>query len=343
MNLRSSQLKGTSKLLKLEALHLSPSIGLLTWCSPSLVSNLRSCGAGSSGELAKLLFHQRKDETGRRYGPTGITNSKSNGSYWLNPKSLGCIVGLGMSSRAIKVLYKIYTLYSRRFCDMSVQGDLTLNFIDASLSSGGIECNYVDGVWSGVSLERYRKLIYLIADDHRQVLSTATSNFPISTGYAFPLLLRCLLEKSVSKKCFLDFLLSVERHAGCLVIRDEFNDLRVENSAMTSSWLNENFVRDDLTTMKVLEAGRSFLNSDSSRHFGEDLEIVAVSLAQERAFKVPLKLGKYSVNGGQLKPDCVEVLIREVVEALIYGAASILVSLASLYFSLLFFFLFCRS
>lgn len=52
---------------------------------------------------------------------------------------------------------------------------------------------------------------------------------------------------------------------------------------------------------------------------GEALEVLAASYALERSFKTPIKLGRYAYGDGRPRPDCVEVVVREIFDALIYG------------------------
>jgi hypothetical protein len=118
--LSALHLRGTSQILLPELLFLSPAVGLLTHLSSgasssSLVTNLRSCYTPLTQasdknhsiipavEIAKEFYHQRVDGEHRRYGPTALSRSRSKASYWLQPSSLGCIVGMAMSSESTEV------------------------------------------------------------------------------------------------------------------------------------------------------------------------------------------------------------------------------------------------
>ena len=98
--------KGTSKILKADALKFSPCIGLLTSSTPNLIANLRSLRVDlPAPELARELFHQRTssyDENlstlSRRYGPVSVTKSRSRASYWLTSEIMGTMVGLAKRS-----------------------------------------------------------------------------------------------------------------------------------------------------------------------------------------------------------------------------------------------------
>jgi hypothetical protein len=58
---------------------------------------------------------------------------------------------------------------------------------------------------------------------------------------------------------------------------------------------------------------------DFNLSIGQALEHLAASVAYEKAFKIPIKLGKHSYCDGQEKPDCVEVVLREIMDVLLYG------------------------
>ena len=96
--MNSFAVKGTAHILKPNALHYSPAIGLLTLSSPSFVANLnhfRSIDKENSS-LIVPLFYQRRDEDGRRYGPISITNSRSQVAYWVRCHHIGSLVGLAL-------------------------------------------------------------------------------------------------------------------------------------------------------------------------------------------------------------------------------------------------------
>lgn len=112
-------LKNVTAILKPNAVHFSPSLGLLRVTAPHTIANFRS--SPQSGNLTNELYHQRsyiKDgilsNTPCRYGPVGITKSRSRAAYWLSPQVIGTVVGL--AERAKKVCM---VLFDASFCTFS--------------------------------------------------------------------------------------------------------------------------------------------------------------------------------------------------------------------------------
>ena len=97
--MNSFAVKGTAHILRPNALHYSPCIGLLTLSCPSFVANLNHYRGidKDTSSLIGSLFYQRRDETGRRYGPISITNSRSQVAYWIRSKHIGYLVGLALN------------------------------------------------------------------------------------------------------------------------------------------------------------------------------------------------------------------------------------------------------
>jgi hypothetical protein len=94
---------GLASVLNPSRLHYSPVLGLLTWSTTNVVSNLRKFPSTTNGKIAQLLFYQREDKFGRSFGPVGISKSKSNIASWLTPYSIGCLLGLATSPEALVV------------------------------------------------------------------------------------------------------------------------------------------------------------------------------------------------------------------------------------------------
>ncbi len=109
MRLSSLHARKTAQILKPEYLNYSPCIGLLLSTAPNIIANLRQLNIPST-ELARELFHQRSSayEGGaylckRRYGPLGISKSRSNAAFWLSPQGMGAMIGLAKSTVDMKV------------------------------------------------------------------------------------------------------------------------------------------------------------------------------------------------------------------------------------------------
>eukprot|EP01032_Pedospumella_encystans_P026131 gene26131-29519_t len=246
MRLSSVHAKGTSKILKADALKFSPCIGLLTSSTPNLIANLRSLRVDlPAPELARELFHQRTssyDENlsafSRRYGPVVVTKSRSRASYWLTSEIMGTMVGLAKRSTAEN------------------KGSFPDCKIDEALNQHGIETNYVNREWSGVSMVRYRKIVRLLANDFEKEAHLGVC--PYYTP-ALPVALAFVWEKAKTKKCLLDYLLAVERASESELILPDFNDLRVSGSLMQKEWISDQFSQDFITPEQVRAAGPKLL------------------------------------------------------------------------------------
>lgn len=226
------------------------------------------------------------------------------------------------------------------------QGCLSDDAIDRELLRHGIECNAVNGEYSGVSLARYRRIVRLIADDLGHIDSTSGSKTnPFSRivrGYSLPIILSVLWEKSSNKQSLLDFILAAELSMGRSMLRSQYSELRLPGSTAHQQWLQLEFTRDDLLLEQIHTATDVLLGGDVNTKCGDSsldrcssaaawaphddvavpaaLERVACSVALEHLFKRPIRLGRYQYRGdGSARPDCVEVVVREVVDALIYG------------------------
>jgi len=193
---------------------------------------------------------------------------------------------------------------------------------------------------------RYRKIVRLLADDFENNILLGACPHYIS---ALPVALAFVWEKAKTKKCLLDYLLAVERASESELILPAFNDLRVSGSSMQKDWISDQFSQDFITPEQVRAAGPQLLFSSSAvqkketinapgqlKHNSsnnsllpdtpaEALEIIGASLSMERSFKSPIKLGRYAYGDGKARPDCVEVVVREIIDSLIFGK-SIIVS-----------------
>lgn len=223
------------------------------------------------------------------------------------------------------------------------QGCLSDDAIDRELLRHGIECNMVNGEYSGVSLARYRRIVRLIADDLGHINGKSGNPFRrIVKGYSLSIILSVLWEKSPNKQSLLDFILAAELSMGRSMLRPQYSELRLPGSTAHKQWLQLEFTRDDLLLGQVHAATDVLLGGDSNAMRSSSsldrctsaavwthqddvavpaaLERVACSVALEHLFKRPIRLGRYQYRGdGAARPDCVEVVVREVVDALIYG------------------------
>eukprot|EP01038_Epipyxis_sp_PR26KG_P012893 gene12893-17277_t len=311
---------GTARILTPFGLRFSPSLGLLLCSHGShLIANSRKFklfwadikdSNHNLAEVTKELFHQREDvKNGRFYGPISPTKLKSLPASWLTTSQIGSILGWIVSE-----------LYQK--------GKITDNDTDKFLRNIGIESNYVNNKWSGVSLARFRKLIKMIGKEYSFLRN---HNLIFSTNlYFLPIISAFVWSKAINKKCILDFFLSFEMSSNIKIIREEYNDLRIENSLMQQEWLSQSFTAEDLSKENIVNIMNNscwFDENDKktiidisnySNSFSESIELMAASVANERSVQQGIKLGRYAYLDGKPKPDCVEVVLREIIESIIY-------------------------
>jgi len=166
-----------------------------------------------------------------------------------------------------------------------------------------------------VSLARYRKLITHLSSGYKQMLSVTADNY--CERLIVPLFIRYVWEKSHSKHCLLNFYTSVEKFSNKSLILEKYNHLRDSNSNMTMEWLRSSFQTSDFKPEAVQTALNNFLSATcrgkimnggneypcktkdnleytiNSETFGSAFELLAASLAYDRAFKPAIRLGRY--------------------------------------------------
>lgn len=129
--------------------------------------------------------------------------------------------------------------------------------MNIKLQSVGIESNYVNQVWSGVSLERYKNIIRKLNNDLVENSShnhnNSDNNCEIFPKYSLFVILLYLWESSQSKKCLLDFLLSIEKSSGKLLINDNYSFLRSETSIQKNEWIESKYDPNLSYTKEIIE------------------------------------------------------------------------------------------
>lgn len=184
---------------------------------------------------------------------------------------------------------------------------------------------------------RYRKIVQLLAKDFENNASVHAC--PHYTS-ALPVALAFVWEKAKTKQCLLNYLLAIERASESKLLLPAYDDLRISGSSMQKEWISDRFDQDFITPERVKTAGPQWLFPSATWHKespftdglfstvdkqalsnspAEALEIISASLAMERSFKPPIKLGRYAYGDGKARPDCVEVVVREIIDSLIYG------------------------
>lgn len=232
-----------TNLLSADMVKYSPMIGLLACCSTSLIGNLRKSTCNTiSSELAKDFFNQR-EVNGQRFGPLAVTRSKSKPSYWLTSQDLGHILGFAISKTDMEVLYYHFNLTTQ-----ISQGNMKSDDIDKFLKTINIECNYFNGMWTGISLERYRRIIRMLAKD---IKLNSSFNSPLASSklqslpLSIPVYMRLLWEKADTKLSLLEFILALEASSGQQMIDSLYSDIRQPNSAMQLKWISNESIFDN--------------------------------------------------------------------------------------------------
>ena len=295
----------TATILQPKFISLSPAVGLLARSAPTVVTNLmsmpsavqRDCEWSSAAALCRELYFQQ-----RAGAPPLVSRSRSHAAAHLTSAAAGHILGLGLRPKP---------------------DDTVL----ATLRAQGIESNHVDGKWTGVSLARYRRLIDLLAASP-------------ASGMTVPLFLRFVWERAQSKRCLLHFLLALDTHVA--VLRPEWRDiLTARDGAAAEEWCRSAFVPSETSAAAVEVAAQRILcsedpisasssslpaasmaGSSASRatcpSLARAVEVLAANLGDVHAFKPPNALERHAVGGGEARPDCVEMVVRELFDLLLY-------------------------
>jgi hypothetical protein len=154
------------------------------------------------------------------------------------------------------------------------------------LKKNGIECNHVNGKWSGISLQRYRNIIHLLSDD---IQASYHSQPSLWNGFTIPIYLRFIWEKSSSKYDLLSFLIALENTLQKDILLDDYHALRNSHSSVTQSWCQLQFHTDEMTNYDLMTAINSFVSDTNNASKGEYLEILAAYLGYEKSFKSAIR------------------------------------------------------
>jgi hypothetical protein len=302
MALSASQVKHTCSILKPEAQYLSPALGLITKESNAFCGNLlrlpttttsphptAAPGLHQASLIANELFFQRATTE-----PPAITRSKSKAAYWMNPRRLGHCVGFALSAKT--------------WNHKDMEQVLTTTGIVPRSTKAGRRVD-IDGISTNISLSRFLRLCTLVSEGHAECKQANVSSTPLL------LLLRFLWEKSLSKQCLLDFLETVHGY------HPIFKHNNALEPGMRQSFLQARFSRDVLEdTLGVEAAALRLLSTDVALDAANDVELVAASLSSANAHKPAIKLSRHGFNKAEDKPDCVEVVVREMFDLLLFDA-----------------------
>ena len=308
--------KGTAAAFQPRFRWLSPCLGLLALNAPNLVTNLHSVGVRppqlelqelpaaepAAAELdaaaslaAELYFQPGGREHGPGLPPARACRNRSRPSSWLGVGTLGSLLG-----QSVRQLEKEAE---------SAAGAETQKAVDARLRSIGIATNKVDGVKTGVSMTRHRKLALDLLAALRTGGEELGKSGPPALGLL--LLLRLVWERAAGKECLLDFQLAVDRELGGRALA-----LPADARA---GWVASRFGPAELGPRELEVAAAGLLAEEAgAARIVQHLELLASGLSSAAASKPRLPAGRYGWAGGEPRPDCVEVVVREILDLLLY-------------------------
>ena len=208
------------------------------------------------------------------------TTSRSRAAAHLSPQLLGHVVGLAVTGAR--------------------EG-----YVKECLAENGVRTNKVHGEWTGVSLARFQRLVQLVGGVWRE-------DTHVRGGTA--LLMRFLWEKALSKDDLLAYLMALHSHFP--VLQSSF----AHDTARHAEWLTSCFAPDELECEASLLASANALLDRSLPDdcFAGHVERVAASLSSVHTWRSPIRLQRHAYKGGREVPDCVEVVVREIIELLLY-------------------------
>ena len=258
---------------------LSPACGLVALSATTFASNAYSLALppGHLHGLCRELYHRPGDG-----GALRAATSQSRVAAHLSPQLFGHIVGL------------------------SVTGANPAQVKDC-LGALGVATNRINGEWTGVSFERFQRLVRLINGLWREEKHASSTS----------LLMRFLWEKARSKNDLLDFLQALHTHVQVLL--PAFADA---DAAHRQQWLLQSFTAPELENEEaLLEAAALVLEpSVSDLQFAHCFELLAASCSSIHSFRSAIHLERHSYKGGKEVPDCVEVVVREILELLTFDS-----------------------
>jgi hypothetical protein len=208
-SLTAAQIRDTTRLLRPEAVRYAPALGLLMFNAMPFVSNVRWCeplaatvglhdrALGNACLLAEELFFQRE-----RSQPLALTRSRSRVAYYLTPSLLGHILGLAAATPP-----------------------LSDKQLDGALRELGVQTNKVNGVKTGVSLARWRRVIRLAEQPPLPPPCSRSGTDGVGAQLAVAMLLRVLWERASTKACLATFLTTLDGYTPVLRPANECEDV----------------------------------------------------------------------------------------------------------------------
>ena len=132
------------------------------------------------------------------------------------------------------------------------------------------------------------------------------------------MLMRFLWDKAQSKQDLLVFLQAVHLHTPVLL--PSFAAKLSVGGAERQAWLNDAFSPAELENEEaLLESALQLMDTTTSaENFAKHYELVAAGMSAVHAFRSAVRLERHSYKGGKEVPDCVEVVVREILELFLF-------------------------
>jgi hypothetical protein len=338
--------------------HLSPCVGAALFTSPiknnllRLADSIQETQKIQNGLASTTKDHNNKDSqrviTSPLEGPCKLmqclffqpqpgapirlTKSKSMAAAYFTPRIMGTLMGAAHLSKT----------------ELSEE-----DFRRILLDRHDIKSNRLKGRWTGVSLARWKEIVTYLMPTQNVYNTSMTADhdeYAQLEGFLTAAVWSVALwENCRSRKCFLDYLLSFEEVSG-QDIMNPFNSFvqngirldpqiqsawvslkchdekgsGMEDDSMNQiqssverllPWLQRN--DDDSTVSQDLNDKERVASLDKTRAI-EKLCTSIVRQQQSERIKPTTPNGYYGFDGGEVKPDCVEVALRELIDYLLW-------------------------
>jgi hypothetical protein len=255
-------------------------------------------------KLFECLYYQPQPGA-----PVQITRSKSMAAAYLSPQIMGTLVGIAL------------------LCDTKFSEKEFRRILRDRL---GIKSNYVDGEWTGVSLARWKELVECLKSMRYNAQSSETNNLEkLMTSAVWSM---AVWEICHSRQCTLDYLLAVYEVSGESIWNDDnrFVQKAIQSDPqMQTAWISLE-QRDDYSD-RSLTSNQSYLEEllhhlhdydhatslDTARAI-ESLCTSILNRQHSKSIKPTTPNGYYGFDGGDIKPDCVEVAVRELLDYMLW-------------------------
>jgi hypothetical protein len=285
--------------------------------SPAIGNMMRlqqnSTKDNDDGDLATKLFWQTD-----RFAPLQLSRNKSHPVAHLTPRLMGIL--WQVAAQGVKHHNK------------SASSETIMKEQKALLQRAGIRSNHVHDEWTGVSMARWMSLLSSLRQPPQQ-----NRPMPVYPPLTIAPWLAALWQMARTKDDLLEFLLAMEEYGGdgvaaeCGIILDSRNELSRalrHDVGARQEWARSSFTADEITPDCAHEALDRLVSSsshdvvaDGSRHdndSGRLVEVIAASRAIQHAAQPVVPNGRYGYDGGRPKSDCVEVVVREVLNIILW-------------------------